>query len=68
MLIGAGLLLKTLLWWQADHVAGLCMVPIIIIEGRQALRGKACSDCRSLNWKNQAISLIDLARYIREGF
>jgi len=44
----AGLLLNALLgWWWADPISGLCMVPIIINEGREALHGKTCSDCRS---------------------
>ena len=42
----AGLLLNALLrWWWADPVAALCMVPIIANEGREALKGKTCSDC-----------------------
>ena len=42
----AGLLLNALVgWWWADAVAGLCMVPIIVNEGREALRGETCSDC-----------------------
>lgn len=32
-------------WWWADPVAGLCMVPIIANEAREAFRGKTCSDC-----------------------
>ncbi len=32
-------------WWWADPVAGLAMVPIIVREGIQALRGRKCSDC-----------------------
>src|SRR5581483_4174501 len=41
-----GLLLNALLgWWWADPVAALCMVPIIVNEGREALRGETCSDC-----------------------
>lgn len=40
----AGLLLNALAgWWWADPVAGLGMVPIIINEGREALRGKTCA-------------------------
>lgn len=31
-------------WWWADPVAGLIMVPIIVSEGVQALRGKTCCD------------------------
>jgi divalent metal cation (Fe/Co/Zn/Cd) transporter len=42
----AGLLLNALIgWWWTDPVAGLCMVPIIVNEGREALRGETCSDC-----------------------
>ncbi len=41
-----GLLLNAILgWWWADPVAALCMVPIIVNEGREALKGKTCSDC-----------------------
>ena len=41
-----GLLLNALLgWWWADPVAALAMVPIIVNEGREALRGEACTDC-----------------------
>lgn len=32
-------------WWWADPVAALIMVPIIIREGTQALRGEVCNDC-----------------------
>ena len=40
------LLLNALVgWWWADPIAGLCMVPIIINEGREAMRGEPCSDC-----------------------
>jgi len=31
-------------WWWADPVAGLAMVPIILIEGWRALQGKQCCD------------------------
>jgi divalent metal cation (Fe/Co/Zn/Cd) transporter len=38
-----GLALNALLgWWWADPVAALIMVPIILREGVQALRGDAC--------------------------
>lgn len=38
-----GLALNALLgWWWADPVAGLLMVPIIVREGNEALRGKDC--------------------------
>lgn len=40
-----GLLLNALLgWWWADPAAGLVMTPIIVNEGREALRGESCSD------------------------
>jgi divalent metal cation (Fe/Co/Zn/Cd) transporter len=29
-------------WWWADPVAALCMVPWLVKEGRQALRGEPC--------------------------
>lgn len=32
-------------WWWADAVAALVMVPIIVREGIEALRGEHCSDC-----------------------
>jgi len=38
-----GLLLNaTLGWWWADPVAGLAMVPIILKEGTDGIRAKAC--------------------------
>lgn len=41
-----GLLLNAILgWWWADPVAALLMLPIILNEGIEALRGKACPDC-----------------------
>ena len=44
-----GLLLNALLgWWWADPLAALIMVPIIVKEGVEALRGETCCDgaCR----------------------
>jgi len=42
-----GLVLNALLgWWWADPIAALCMLPIIVKEGREALRGETCSTCR----------------------
>jgi divalent metal cation (Fe/Co/Zn/Cd) transporter len=32
-------------WWWADPVAALVMVPVIVKEGLEALRGEACEDC-----------------------
>jgi divalent metal cation (Fe/Co/Zn/Cd) transporter len=34
-------------WWWADPLAGLIMVPIIVKEGLESLRGETCSDCLS---------------------
>lgn len=40
-----GLLLNALLgWWWADPAAALVMVPIIVKEGIEALRGDTCCD------------------------
>jgi len=43
----AGVALNTLLgWWWADPAAALAMVPIIVKEGLEGLRGEtACADC-----------------------
>ena len=32
-------------WWWADPAAGIAMVPLIVREGREALRGERCGDC-----------------------
>jgi divalent metal cation (Fe/Co/Zn/Cd) transporter len=41
----AGLLLNAFLgWWWADPVAALIMVPIIVKEGIEGLRGETCCD------------------------
>jgi divalent metal cation (Fe/Co/Zn/Cd) transporter len=41
----AGLLLNALFgWWWADPVAALGMLPIIVNEGIEALRGERCED------------------------
>ncbi len=45
ILLGGLLLNATLGWWWADPVAALVMVPIIIKEGVEALRGEKCDDC-----------------------
>jgi divalent metal cation (Fe/Co/Zn/Cd) transporter len=38
-----GLLLNALFgWWWADPVAALCMLPMILWEGVDALRGRSC--------------------------
>jgi divalent metal cation (Fe/Co/Zn/Cd) transporter len=42
----AGLALNGVLgWWWADGVAALIMVPIIVAEGLEALRGEHCDAC-----------------------
>lgn len=44
LLVGLGL--NALVgWWWADPVAALVMLPIIVKEGFEALRGEACADC-----------------------
>jgi Predicted Co/Zn/Cd cation transporters len=41
----AGLLCNALLgWWWADPVAALVMVPMIVREGLEGIRGKRCDD------------------------
>jgi len=41
----AGLLLNALVgWWWADSVAALIMVPIIVKEGVEGLRGETCCE------------------------
>lgn len=45
ILLGGLVVNATLGWWWADSVAALAMVPIIVREGVQALRGEHCDDC-----------------------
>lgn len=45
ILLGGLLLNSVSHWWWADPVAALAMVPIIVREGFEALRGKTCTDC-----------------------
>ncbi len=45
ILLGGLLLNAVAGWWWADPVAALVMVPIIVKEGWDGLRGKACDDC-----------------------
>jgi divalent metal cation (Fe/Co/Zn/Cd) transporter len=47
ILLGGLLLNATAGWWWADPVAALIMVPIVVREGLEALRGEHCSDCHS---------------------
>jgi len=45
LILLAGLLLNVLLgWWWADPVAALLMVPLVLREGLNALRGQTCCD------------------------
>jgi len=44
ILLGGLLLNATLGWWWADPVAALLMVPIIIREGLEGVRGERCED------------------------
>ncbi len=46
ILVGGLALNATVGWWWADPVAALLMVPIIANEGREAIKGEACPDCR----------------------
>ena len=32
-------------WWWADPVAALAMVPLIVNEGIEALKGERCDSC-----------------------
>jgi divalent metal cation (Fe/Co/Zn/Cd) transporter len=42
-----GLALNALFgWWWADSIAAILMVPIIMREGIEALKGDACDGCR----------------------
>ena len=45
ILLGGLLLNAALGWWWADPVAALTMVPIILQEGLEALKGETCTDC-----------------------
>lgn len=45
ILLGGLLLNATVGWWWADPVAALVMLPIIVKEGWEALRGEHCDDC-----------------------
>lgn len=45
ILLGGLLLNATLGWWWADPIAALIMLPIIVKEGWEALRGEHCDDC-----------------------
>jgi len=45
ILLGGLVLNAVLGWWWADSLAALVMVPILVKEGWDAIRGKHCDDC-----------------------
>ena len=45
ILLGGLLLNAVFGWWWADPVAALGMIPLIIPEAREALRGERCAGC-----------------------
>lgn len=45
ILLGGLILNAVLGWWWADPVAACLMVPIIVKEGIDVLRGETCDDC-----------------------
>jgi divalent metal cation (Fe/Co/Zn/Cd) transporter len=45
ILLGGLVLNAAVGWWWADPVAALVMVPIIVREGLEGLRGEHCDDC-----------------------
>ncbi len=49
ILLGGLLLNATLGWWWADPLAALIMVPMIVKEGLEGLRGEHCDDCHVEN-------------------
>lgn len=46
LLVGLGLN-AWLGWWWADPLAALAMLPWLIREGREGIRGEACEDCHA---------------------
>lgn len=47
ILLGGLVLNAVFGWWWADPLAALVMVPIIVKEGWEAVRGEHCDDCHS---------------------
>lgn len=45
ILLGGLVLNAVVGWWWADPLAALVMVPIIVKEGWEAIRGEHCDDC-----------------------
>jgi divalent metal cation (Fe/Co/Zn/Cd) transporter len=54
-------------WWWADPVAALAMVPIIVKEGLEALRGEACEECPPSLATPPPHGLADCARSEKEN-
>jgi divalent metal cation (Fe/Co/Zn/Cd) transporter len=44
ILLGGLLFNAVLGWWWADPIAAICMVPLVIKEGLEALKGEPCVD------------------------
>jgi divalent metal cation (Fe/Co/Zn/Cd) transporter len=44
ILLGGLILNATFDWWWADPAAGLLMIPIIVREGINGLKGQSCCD------------------------
>ncbi len=44
ILLGGLVLNATFGWWWADPAAGLLMIPIVVREGLNALKGRSCCD------------------------
>lgn len=47
ILLGGLVLNAAVGWWWADPLAALVMVPIIVKEGWEGIRGEHCDDCHS---------------------
>lgn len=47
ILLGGLVLNAAVGWWWADPLAALVMVPIIVKEGWEGVRGEQCDDCHS---------------------
>jgi len=47
ILLGGLVLNATFGWWWADPAAGLLMIPIVLREGLNGLKGRSCCDCCS---------------------
>lgn len=47
ILLGGLVLNATFGWWWADPAAGVLMIPIVLREGLNGLKGRSCCDCCS---------------------